>query len=81
LEHAQQIAAQFNAAAQNYSNILQPYAIKLFFSLLLIDIVVTYVQYTADQLEPMRYLGVAAASVRKCTVAGFTQCHSLACEE
>jgi P-type conjugative transfer protein TrbL len=57
LEHAQQIAAQFNAAAQNYSNILQPYAIKLFFSLLLIDIVVTYVQYTADQLEPMRYLG------------------------
>jgi type IV secretion system protein TrbL len=51
------IGNQFYAAAQNYSTAIRPYALDLFFSLFLIDIVVTYVQYTADQLDPMHYLG------------------------
>jgi len=51
------IASQFYTAATNYSTLIQPYAIKLFFALLLIDILITYLQYTADQLDPMYYLG------------------------
>jgi type IV secretion system protein TrbL len=51
------VGVQFYAAAQNYSNLIQPYAIKLFFTLFLIDIILTYVQYSADQLDPMHYLG------------------------
>src|SRR5690242_9894944 len=51
------IGVQFYTAAQNYSTLIQPYAIKLFFTLFVIDIILTYVQYTADQLDPMHYLG------------------------
>src|SRR5690242_19564373 len=51
------IGVQFYTAAQNYSTLIQPYAIKLFFTLFLIDIILTYVQYSADQLDPMHYLG------------------------
>ena len=47
------IATQFYTAGLKYSLAIQPYALKLFFTLLLIDIVVTWIQYTAEgQLDP-----------------------------
>ena len=37
---------------------IQPYALKLFFTLLLIDIIVTWIQYSAEgQLDPSYFLG------------------------
>jgi P-type conjugative transfer protein TrbL len=52
------IAAQFYNAANNYSTAIQPYALKLFFALLLIDILVTWIQYTAEgQVDPSFFLG------------------------
>jgi P-type conjugative transfer protein TrbL len=53
-----QIASQFYTAGLNYSAAIQPYALKLFFALFLIDIVVTWIQYTAEgQLDPSYFLG------------------------
>jgi type IV secretion system protein TrbL len=52
------IAAQFYAAGLHYSTAIQPYALKLFFSLFLIDILVTWIQYVGEgQLEPTYFLG------------------------
>jgi len=52
------IATQFYNAANNYSTAIQPYALKLFFALLLIDILVTWIQYTAEgQVDPSFFLG------------------------
>ena len=52
------IAAQFYAAGLHYSTAIQPYALKLFFSLFLIDILVTWIQYIGEgQLEPTYFLG------------------------
>ncbi len=52
------IATQFYSAGLKYSSAIQPYALKLFFALLLIDIVVTWIQYTAEgQLDPSYFLG------------------------
>ncbi len=52
------ITAQFYTAAVHYSAVIQPYAIKLFFALFLIDIIVTWIQYTAEgQLDPSFFLG------------------------
>lgn len=52
------IATQFYAAGLKYGVALQPYALKLFFALFLIDIVVTWIQYTAEgQLDPSYFLG------------------------
>jgi len=52
------IATQFYNAGVNYSTAIQPYAIKLFFALFLIDIIVTWIQYTAEgQLDPSFFLG------------------------
>ena len=60
---------RFYAAAQTYSATIQPYAIKLFFGLLLIDLIVTFIQYTADgQIDPISYLG---RFVRQLLGAGF----------
>src|SRR5580700_1919822 len=52
------ITNQFYNAAVNYSAAIQPYALKLFFALFLIDIIVTWIQYSAEgQLDPSFVLG------------------------
>ncbi len=52
------IATQFYTAGLHYSTLIQPYALKLFFALFLIDIIVTWIQYTAEgQLDPSYFLG------------------------
>jgi len=53
-----QIASQFYAAGLTYSAAIQPYALKLFFALLLIDILITWIQYSAEgQVDPSFFLG------------------------
>ena len=52
------IANQFYTAGVNYSAALQPYATKLFFALLLIDILVSWIQFMAEgQLDAPHFLG------------------------
>ena len=52
------IVAQFYTASAEYSAGIQPYAIKLFLALLLIDILVTWIQFTAEgQLDAPHFLG------------------------
>ena len=52
------IATQFYDAGVHYSTAIQPYALKLFFALFLIDILVTWIQYGAEgQLDPSYFLG------------------------
>lgn len=52
------IATQFYTAGVHYSALVQPYALKLFLALFLIDIAVTWIQYTAEgQLDPSHFLG------------------------
>src|SRR5713226_1550732 len=52
------IATRFYAAGTNYSAAIQPYAVKLFVALLLIDILVTWIQFTAEgQLDAAHVLG------------------------
>ena len=52
------IANQFYTAGANYSAAIEPYAIKLFVALLLIDILVTWIQFTAEgQLDAPHFLG------------------------
>jgi type IV secretion system protein TrbL len=52
------IANQFNLAAMKYSAAIQPYAIKLFIGLLLIDILATWIQFTVEgQLDGSFFLG------------------------
>ena len=52
------ITAQFYTAGLKYSAAIQPYALKLFFALFLIDIIVTWIQYTGEgQLDPSFFLG------------------------
>ena len=52
------LTTQFYNAGVNYSAAIQPYARKLFFALFLIDIVVTWIQYSAEgQLDPSFFLG------------------------
>ena len=51
------IATQFYNAGLNYSTAIEPYALKLFFALFLIDIIVTWTQYAAEgQLDPSYFL-------------------------
>ena len=48
------MTTQFYSAGVHYSAAIQPYAIKLFFALFLIDIIVTWIQYAAEgQLDPV----------------------------
>jgi type IV secretion system protein TrbL len=52
------IAAQYYSAGLKYSAAIQPYALKLFIALLLIDIFVTWIQFTAEgQLDASHFLG------------------------
>jgi len=52
------IATQFYNAGVHYSAAIQPYALKLFFALFIIDIIVTWIQYTAEgQVDPSFFLG------------------------
>src|SRR5712692_7034017 len=52
------IATQFYTAGTKYSSAIQPYAIKLFVALLLLDILVTWIQFTAEgQLDASHFLG------------------------
>jgi P-type conjugative transfer protein TrbL len=52
------LTTQFYAAGVHYSTAIQPYAIKLFFGLFLIDLLVTWIQYMAEsQLDPTYFLG------------------------
>ncbi len=52
------IATQFYNAGAHYSAAVQPYAIRLFFALLLVDILVTWIQFTAEgQLDASHFLG------------------------
>ncbi len=53
-----EIATQFYSAGTNYSAAIQPYAVKLFVALLLIDILITWIQFTAEgQLDASHFLG------------------------
>src|SRR6266852_8305340 len=52
------LAIQFYNSGLKYSAAIQPYALKLFFALLLIDILVTWIQYNAEgQLDPSFFFG------------------------
>ncbi len=52
------IASQFYTAGASYSAAIQPYAIKLFFALFLIDIIVSWIQFTAEgQLDAAHFVG------------------------
>ena len=52
------IAGQFYNAGLKYSAAIQPYALKLFVALLLIDILVTWIQFSAEgQLDSSHFLG------------------------
>jgi type IV secretion system protein TrbL len=53
-----QIATQFYSAGLKYSAAIQPYALKLCLALFLIDLIVTWIQYSAEgQLDPSYFLG------------------------
>jgi type IV secretion system protein TrbL len=52
------IAVQFYSAGTKYSSAIQPYALKLFVALLLIDILVTWIQFSVEgQLDAPYFLG------------------------
>ncbi len=51
------IGTQFTSAAAAYAAAIQPYAAKLFFGLLFIEVLVTAVQYMMDQGDAPRYIG------------------------
>jgi type IV secretion system protein TrbL len=51
------IGAQFTSAAAAYAAAIQPYAARLFFALLFIEVLVTAIQYMIDQGDAPRYLG------------------------
>jgi type IV secretion system protein TrbL len=52
------IATQFYTAGANYSAAIQPYAVKLFIGLLLLDLLVTWIQFTAEgQVDSSYYIG------------------------
>src|SRR5579862_7777337 len=52
------IATQFYASGLKYSAAIQPYALKLFFALLLLDIIINWIQYSVEgQMDPSYFLG------------------------
>jgi P-type conjugative transfer protein TrbL len=52
------MVTQFYAAGVHYSAAIQPYAIKLFFGLFLIDLLTTWIQFMAEgQLDPTHFIG------------------------
>ena len=50
------IGQTFQWAGQRYMAIMQPFAEKIFFGLVLIEIVITCVHFLTDQEEPTRLL-------------------------
>src|SRR2546428_13732200 len=63
------VTNEFYAAALNYSHVIRPYAFKLFFALLLIELLVTFIQYAADgAVDPISYFG---RMIRQLLGAGF----------
>jgi type IV secretion system protein TrbL len=62
------IAQTFQWAGQRYMAIMQPFAEKIFFGLVLIEIIITCVHFLADQEEPMRLL---AEFLKKALAFGF----------
>ena len=62
------IAQTFQWAGQRYMAIMQPFAEKIFLSLVLIEIVITCVQFLTDQDEPMR---LVAELLKKSLALGF----------
>jgi P-type conjugative transfer protein TrbL len=63
------IATQFYTAGVHYSAAIQPYALKLLVSLFLLEILVTWIQYSAEgQLDPTYYFG---RSFRHLMTSGF----------
>jgi P-type conjugative transfer protein TrbL len=51
------ITDQFTATATSYAGSIQPYALKLFVSLFLLDVLVTAIQFVVDQGDAPHYLG------------------------
>ena len=52
------VVTQFATAAARYNAGIQPYALRLFIALLLLDILVTWIQFTAEgQLDASHFLG------------------------
>jgi P-type conjugative transfer protein TrbL len=52
------VVAQFATAATRYNTGIQPYALRLFIALLLLDILVTWIQFAAEgQLDASHFLG------------------------
>jgi len=62
------IAQTFQWAGQRYMAIMQPFAERIFFGLVLIEIIISCVHFLADQDEPTRML---AALTKKCLALGF----------
>lgn len=62
------IAQTFQWAGQRYMAIMQPFAEKIFFTLVLIELIITCVHFVADQDEPTRLL---AELTKKCLALGF----------
>jgi type IV secretion system protein TrbL len=63
------IAAQFYTAGVRYSAAIQPYALKLLVSLFILEILITWIQYSAEgQLDPTYYFG---RSFRHLMTSGF----------
>jgi P-type conjugative transfer protein TrbL len=62
------IVNQFNMAAVHYAGAIQPYALKLFVALLLIDVTVTGIQFLVDQADAPHYIG---RLVRRVLSGGF----------
>jgi type IV secretion system protein TrbL len=62
------IAQTFQWAGQRYMAIMQPFAEKIFFGLVLIELMITCIHFLADQDEPTRLL---AGLTKKCLALGF----------
>lgn len=62
------IAQTFQWAGQRYMNIMQPLAEKIFFGLVLIEIIITCIHFVADQDQPTRLF---AEFLKKSLALGF----------
>lgn len=62
------IAQTFQWAGQRYMAIMQPFAEKIFFALVFIELIISCIHFLADQDEPTRLL---AELTKKCLALGF----------
>jgi P-type conjugative transfer protein TrbL len=51
------VVAQFSIAGARYANSIQPYALRLFLALLLIEVLITGLQFMLDQGDAPHYIG------------------------